>query len=52
MASHGVVPIGKQLEVVRLDLRGSPEEVLGQVAAVARRIRRLRQAALEALVSG
>lgn len=42
-ATHRVVHIGKQLDVATIDLRGSPEEILGQVATVAHRIRCLRQ---------
>ena len=44
-ATHEVVNAGKRLEVVALDLAGPPEAVLGQIALVAGRIRRLRQRA-------
>jgi 5-methylcytosine-specific restriction enzyme subunit McrC len=35
---HEVVEVGKRLEVVTLDLIGNPDEILGQLAAVAKRI--------------
>jgi hypothetical protein len=35
---HEVVEVGKRLEVVTLDLSGNPDEILEQVAGVARRI--------------
>jgi 5-methylcytosine-specific restriction enzyme subunit McrC len=41
-ARHDVVHIGKQLEVVTLDLAGPPDEVLTQMREVAGRVRRMR----------
>ncbi len=41
-ALHEVVNVGKHLEVVTLNLAGTPEEVLAQVGEVAGRVRALR----------
>jgi 5-methylcytosine-specific restriction enzyme subunit McrC len=43
---HMVVHAGKELQVVTLDLSGTPEDVLAQIAAVAHRISSLRIAGL------
>ena len=40
--THEVVILGKRLEVVALDLAGTPEEVLGQIDTLADRIVRLK----------
>ncbi len=42
-ASHEVVHVSKRLNVVTLDLAGSIDDVLGQIQAVAARIRRSRR---------
>lgn len=41
-AIHEIVNPGKRLEVVTLDLSGSPDNILAQIAGVAGRVRRLR----------
>ncbi|MGH2351266.1 MAG: McrC family protein [Chloroflexota bacterium] len=43
--SHRVVRAGKELQITALDLAGSPAEILGQIATVAQRVRRLRRRA-------
>jgi 5-methylcytosine-specific restriction enzyme subunit McrC len=45
-ARHEVVHLSRQLEVMALDLDGSPDEVLAQIAIVARRIHELRAEAI------
>jgi 5-methylcytosine-specific restriction enzyme subunit McrC len=44
-ARHDVVHLGKKLEVVTLDLAGTPDDVLTQMREVAGRVRRMRAAA-------
>lgn len=41
-AIHEIVNAGKRLDVVTLDLSGSPEHILAQIAGVAGRVRQLR----------
>jgi 5-methylcytosine-specific restriction enzyme subunit McrC len=41
--THRVLYLGKELEVVTLDLRGKPPEVLDQITVLAQRVQRLRQ---------
>jgi 5-methylcytosine-specific restriction enzyme subunit McrC len=45
-ASHQVIHLGRRLELVTLDLAGSPHEVLGQIDAVASRIKAMRRQAI------
>lgn len=40
-ARHRIVQVGKHLDVVTLDLAGTPDSVLGQIAGVAGQVRRL-----------
>lgn len=40
--THEIVHAGKTLQVLTLDLQGSPQSILGQIAGVAQRIRQLR----------
>jgi len=47
-ASHTIVNLGKLLDIATLDLSGTPDDVLGQIAGIARRIRMLRQSIVEA----
>jgi 5-methylcytosine-specific restriction enzyme subunit McrC len=41
-AVHTIVHLGKRIEIVTLDLRGPPDEVLAQARGVAQRVRRMR----------
>ena len=42
-ARHTIVNLGKRLEIVTLDLSGTPADILQQITSVARRIRQVRQ---------
>lgn len=48
---HEIVNVGRRLEVVTLDLAGSPEDVLGQIRDVADRIRMMRNGARQQWVA-
>ena len=49
--SYRVVHLGKQLQIMALDLEQPPDAVLGQIDVVARRIRRMRAQYLERCTS-
>lgn len=48
---HEIVNVGRRLEVVSLDLAGSPEDVLGQIGELADRIRMMRSGARQQWVA-
>lgn len=50
-ATYTVVNLGKRLEVTTLDLRGTPDDVLAQIATLAARVRRLRAEAWPAAIA-
>jgi 5-methylcytosine-specific restriction enzyme subunit McrC len=50
-AVHEVVNVGKQLEVISMDLSGTPREILDEVTKIASTIKRLSvQASLHRMV--
>jgi 5-methylcytosine-specific restriction enzyme subunit McrC len=49
-ATHRVVNLGRDLQVVTLELRGQPSEILMQIARLAQRIRTIRERSLTSRV--